>query len=77
MVGGRNGTGGRCVGRCDALELTGLCVHLLRTHLCRVQVQAFNDKSQRNFVFLLSSKAGGCGLNLVGANRLLLFDCDW
>lgn len=29
------------------------------------------------FVFLLSSKAGGCGLNLVGANRLILFDPDW
>jgi hypothetical protein len=28
-------------------------------------------------VFLLSSKAGGCGLNLVGANRLILFDPDW
>jgi len=26
---------------------------------------------------LLSSKAGGCGLNLVGANRLILFDPDW
>jgi hypothetical protein len=25
-------------------------------------------------VFLLSSKAGGCGLNLVGANHLILFD---
>lgn len=28
-------------------------------------------------VFLLSSKAGGCGLNLVGANHLVLFDPDW
>jgi len=28
-------------------------------------------------VFLLSSKAGGCGLNLVGANHLILFDPDW
>jgi hypothetical protein len=26
---------------------------------------------------LLSSKAGGCGLNLVGANHLILFDPDW
>jgi SNF2 family DNA or RNA helicase len=30
-----------------------------------------------NFVFLLSSKAGGTGLNLIGANRLVLFDPDW
>lgn len=28
-------------------------------------------------IFFLSSKAGGCGLNLVGANRLVLYDPDW
>jgi SNF2 family DNA or RNA helicase len=28
-------------------------------------------------IFLLSSKAGGVGLNLIGANRLILFDPDW
>lgn len=32
---------------------------------------------QDQFVFLLSSKAGGCGLNLIGGNRLVLFDPDW
>lgn len=32
---------------------------------------------QEEFVFLLSSKAGGCGLNLIGGNRLVLFDPDW
>ena len=29
------------------------------------------------FVLLLSSKAGGTGLNLIGASRILLFDMDW
>ncbi|KAJ1678777.1 DNA-dependent ATPase protein rad54 [Spiromyces aspiralis] len=40
-------------------------------------VEQFNNPSDRSFVFLLSSKAGGCGINLVGANRLVLFDPDW
>lgn len=37
-------------------------------------VDQFNDPEGEEFVFLLSSKAGGCGLNLIGANRLVLFD---
>ena len=28
-------------------------------------------------IFLLSTKAGGVGLNLVGASRLVLYDIDW
>ncbi|KAM5475333.1 DNA-dependent ATPase protein rad54 [Microsporum audouinii] len=40
-------------------------------------VDRFNDPNGEEFVFLLSSKAGGCGINLVGANRLVLFDPDW
>jgi DNA repair and recombination RAD54-like protein len=40
-------------------------------------VDKFNDPDGPEFVFLLSSKAGGCGLNLIGANRLILFDPDW
>lgn len=40
-------------------------------------VDRFNDPAGDEFVFLLSSKAGGCGLNLIGANRLVLFDPDW
>lgn len=35
------------------------------------------DSKQDQFAFLLSSKAGGCGLNLIGGNRLVLFDPDW
>ena len=28
-------------------------------------------------VFLLSSKAGGVGLNLIGASQLILYDIEW
>ncbi|KAJ3215405.1 DNA-dependent ATPase protein rad54 [Dinochytrium kinnereticum] len=40
-------------------------------------VDRFNDPTSPEFIFLLSSKAGGCGINLIGANRLVLFDPDW
>ncbi|KAI6026362.1 P-loop containing nucleoside triphosphate hydrolase protein [Pisolithus microcarpus] len=41
-------------------------------------VNVFNKSSQHShFLFLLSAKAGGVGLNLVGASRLCLIDSDW
>jgi DNA repair and recombination protein RAD54B len=41
-------------------------------------VDLFNTSPvAKNFAFLLSAKAGGTGLNLVGASRLVLFDVDW
>lgn len=41
-------------------------------------VDRFNRSPPGNsFVFLLSAKAGGTGLNLIGASRLVLYDLDW
>ena len=37
-------------------------------------VEQFNDPCSGDYIFMLSSKAGGCGLNLIGANRLVMFD---
>ncbi|GMH72379.1 hypothetical protein TrST_g13252 [Triparma strigata] len=42
------------------------------------QVDLFNrTHSDTCFAFLLSSKAGGTGFNLIGGNRLIMFDGDW
>uniref|UniRef100_A0A6E8VRG2 DNA repair and recombination protein RAD54-like n=1 Tax=Anopheles coluzzii TaxID=1518534 RepID=A0A6E8VRG2_ANOCL len=40
-------------------------------------VAAFNNPANDSFILLLSAKAGGAGLNLIGASRLLLYDNDW
>jgi SNF2 family DNA or RNA helicase len=40
-------------------------------------VDRFNSPVDASFLFLLSSKAGGVGLNLIGASRLVMMDCDW
>ena len=40
-------------------------------------VKQFNDPRSDVMVFLLSSKAGGVGLNLIGGNRIILLDPAW
>lgn len=67
--------------------LQNLCLHMGYT-FCRLDghtptsqrqrlVDSFNSPYSQNFLFLLSSKAGGVGLNLVGASHLVLYDIDW
>lgn len=67
--------------------LQDLCVRMGYT-FCRLDghtptsqrqrlVDTFNSPYSQNFVFLLSSKAGGVGLNLIGASHLVLYDIDW
>ncbi|KXZ43971.1 hypothetical protein GPECTOR_76g792 [Gonium pectorale] len=53
-----------------ALRLDGSCSVKARQPI----VDTFNDPAHPSFVLLLSSKAGGVGLNIIGANRLVLFD---
>lgn len=40
-------------------------------------INRFNSRHSQEFIFLLSSKAGGVGLNLIGGSRLVLYDIDW
>ena len=39
-------------------------------------VDNFNE-NENIFLFLLTTRVGGLGLNLIGANRVILFDPDW
>eukprot|EP00792_Barthelona_sp_PAP020_P005789 TRINITY_DN2801_c0_g1_i1.p1 TRINITY_DN2801_c0_g1~~TRINITY_DN2801_c0_g1_i1.p1 ORF type:complete len:1085 (+),score=290.84 TRINITY_DN2801_c0_g1_i1:50-3304(+) len=40
-------------------------------------MQEFNSPNSPYFVFLLSTKAGGLGINLQAADTVVLFDSDW
>ena len=41
------------------------------------QIQSFNDPQSAARVFLLSTRAGGQGINLAAADTVILFDSDW
>lgn len=40
-------------------------------------IDRFNDPESDSLVFLLSTRAGGVGINLVAASIVILFDSDW
>lgn len=64
------------------------CVHPIRDltnvasrcPLCLVVPQALIDRFNADesiFVMLLTTRTGGVGVNLAGADRVVLFDPDW
>lgn len=40
-------------------------------------IDRFSKKDSKRFVFLLSTRAGGVGLNLTAADTVIIYDSDW
>lgn len=43
----------------------------------RIAIDQFNAPDSTDFCFLLSTRAGGLGINLMTADTVILFDSDW
>ena len=40
-------------------------------------IDRFNNPNSDQFVFLLSTRAGGLGINLATADTVIIYDSDW
>ncbi|XP_068719985.1 transcriptional regulator ATRX homolog [Montipora capricornis] len=76
MLGGGEIGGDRenwCRG-CDYFRMDGSTSAAMRQRWADI----FNDEDNKNArLFLISTKAGGLGINLVAANRVIVFDVSW
>jgi SNF2 family DNA or RNA helicase len=72
----------------DYLELRGMRNSETETNYCRIdgstksddrarQIAAYNAPASSIFVFLLSTRAGGLGINLASADTVVIFDSDF
>ena len=49
----------------------------VRGDLRQAAIDRFNEPGSDRFVFLLCTKAGGVGINLMSADRVIIYDSDW
>ncbi|GAA5889421.1 hypothetical protein JCM6882_000738 [Rhodosporidiobolus microsporus] len=59
--------------RIEHLRLDGTTKHEDRSQLLKL----FNDPNSKYPIFILSTRAGGLGLNLQTADTVIIFDSDW
>ncbi|KAI6213624.1 Isw-1 [Aphelenchoides besseyi] len=54
-------------------RLDGNTVHELRQQ----QIDEYNAEGSEKFIFMLTTRAGGLGINLTSADVVILYDSDW
>jgi hypothetical protein len=75
MMGGRAGPAYAQALACAGLALTPGSRFSLQER--QEMIDAYNAPDSDRFVFLLSTRAGGLGINLYTADVVILFDSDW
>ncbi|XP_042242639.1 lymphocyte-specific helicase-like isoform X2 [Homarus americanus] len=43
----------------------------------QIDISEFNNTDSTDFIFLLSTRAGGLGINLASADTVIIYDSDW
>uniref|UniRef100_K3X0Z6 Uncharacterized protein n=1 Tax=Globisporangium ultimum (strain ATCC 200006 / CBS 805.95 / DAOM BR144) TaxID=431595 RepID=K3X0Z6_GLOUD len=65
----------------DMCQLRGYSIERLdgsvRGNSRQAAIDRFNNPDSETFAFLLSTRAGGVGINLIAASVVILFDSDW
>lgn len=41
------------------------------------QINEYNEPGSSKFIFMLSTRAGGLGINLATADVVIIYDSDW
>lgn len=50
---------------------------VMLTDLHQASINEFNAPGSSKFIFMLSTRAGGLGINLATADVVILYDSDW
>lgn len=51
--------------------------YLFLCFVWQISINAYNEPNSSKFIFMLSTRAGGLGINLATADVVILYDSDW